>query len=139
MFEWAEKKGGCNREDMKRGAHNHAVAAKMKLKALPATFSSVTPLLVAELLCLQSASSSASASEQVQKNKEVESMNPKPNREISIPEADTRREGERMLRAATQHSFDAFEWAAKDGDSVYVKGALQLVCQIDITPRPKNY
>jgi len=62
---------------MRRGAHNRAVAAKMKLKALPATFSSVTPSLVAELLCLQSAS--ASASEQVQKNKEVESMNPKPN------------------------------------------------------------
>jgi len=60
-FEWTVKKGGCNRVDMRRGAHNRAVAAKMKLKALPATSSSVTPLLVAELLCLQPASSSSAS------------------------------------------------------------------------------
>jgi len=31
-FEWAEKKGGCNRVDMRRDAHNRAMAVKMKLK-----------------------------------------------------------------------------------------------------------
>jgi len=69
--------------DMRHGAHNRAVAAKLKLKTLLGTFSSVTPSLVAELPCLQSPSSSAPApvSQQVHKSEEEESLNPKPNAE----------------------------------------------------------